>query len=84
MVPRSQLATARVCEEVKSGCTSNAAIAEAIAREESQPPQRETDSTEQDPDRLRDERVTLRQRAWPFVETMKRTHAENADIDWGI
>ena len=60
------------------------AIAEAIAREESQPPQPETDSAEQDPDLLRDERVTLRQRAWPFVEMMKRAHAENADIDWGI
>jgi hypothetical protein len=60
------------------------AIAEAIAREESQPPQPETDSAEQDPDLLRDERVSLRQRAWPLVEMMKRAHAENADIDWGI
>jgi len=60
------------------------AIAEAIAREESQPPQAETGSDEQDPDLLRDERVTLRQRAWPFIEMMKRAHAENADIVWGI
>jgi len=60
------------------------AIAEAIAREESQPSQPEARSAEQDPDLLRDERVTLRQRAWPFVEMMKRAHAENADIVWGI
>lgn len=60
------------------------AIAEAIAREESQPPQPETGSAEQDPDPLRDEHVTLRQRAWPFVEMMKRAHTENADIVWGI
>ena len=60
------------------------AIAEAIAREESQPPQPEAGSAEQDPDLLRDERVTLRQRAWPIVEMLKRAHAENADIVWGI
>lgn len=60
------------------------ALEEAIAREESLPPQTETDSAEQDPDLLRDERVTLRQRAWPFVEMMKRAHAENAEIVWGI
>lgn len=60
------------------------ALEEAIAREESQPPQTEPDSAEQDPDLLRDEHVTLRQRAWPFVEMMKRAHAENAQIVWGI
>jgi Domain of unknown function (DUF1840) len=60
------------------------AIAEAIAREESQPPQTEPDSPEQDPELLRDERVTLRQHAWPFVEMLKRAHAANAEIVWGI
>ena len=60
------------------------AIAEAIAREEAQPPQPETGSAEQDRDLLRDEPVTLRQRAWPFVEMMKRAQAENAHIFWGI
>jgi Domain of unknown function (DUF1840) len=28
--------------------------------------------------------VTLRQRAWPFVEMMKRSMAEKADITWGV
>ena len=28
--------------------------------------------------------VTLRQRAWPLVEMMKRSSAENADIVWGV
>jgi len=28
--------------------------------------------------------VTLRQRAWPLVEMMKRSGAENADIVWGV
>jgi len=28
--------------------------------------------------------VTLRQRAWPLVEMMKRSHAEGNDIVWGV
>jgi hypothetical protein len=28
--------------------------------------------------------VSLRQRAWPLVEMMKRSAAEDADIVWGI
>ena len=30
------------------------------------------------------EGVTLRQRAWPLVEMMKRSHAAGADIVWGV
>ena len=30
------------------------------------------------------EGVTLRQRAWPLVEMMKRSAAENAEIVWGV
>ena len=29
-------------------------------------------------------RVSLRQRAWPLVEMMKRSQAEAADITWGV
>lgn len=28
--------------------------------------------------------VSLRQRAWPLVEMMKRAHAENEPIVWGV
>ena len=28
--------------------------------------------------------VTLRQRAWPLLEMMKRAHAADADIVWGV
>lgn len=28
--------------------------------------------------------VSLRQRAWPLVEMMKRAQAENEDIVWGV
>ncbi|WP_372527159.1 DUF1840 family protein [Piscinibacter sp.] len=30
------------------------------------------------------EGVSLRQRAWPLVETMKRSHAADTDIVWGV
>ena len=32
----------------------------------------------------RSDRVTLRQRAWPMLEMMKRSVAEQADIVWGV
>jgi hypothetical protein len=34
--------------------------------------------------RPRDEGVSLRQRAWPLVEMMRRSSSENADIVWGV
>lgn len=30
------------------------------------------------------EGVSLRQRAWPLVEMMKRAHAEGHDVVWGV
>lgn len=30
------------------------------------------------------EAVTLRQRAWPLAEMIKRSHAAKADIVWGV
>ena len=30
------------------------------------------------------ERVSLRQRAWPLVEMMKRSHAAGKEIVWGV
>ena len=30
------------------------------------------------------ESVTLRQRAWPLVEMMKRAHADGKEIVWGV
>lgn len=30
------------------------------------------------------DRISLRQRAWPFVETMKRAQAAGEDIVWGV
>ncbi|MFO1338017.1 MAG: DUF1840 domain-containing protein [Burkholderiaceae bacterium] len=30
------------------------------------------------------DRISLRQRAWPLVEMMKRAHAADAPITWGV
>lgn len=30
------------------------------------------------------DKISLRQRAWPFVEMMKRAQAEGADVVWGV
>ncbi len=30
------------------------------------------------------DRISLRQRAWPLVEMMKRAHAANQEIVWGV
>jgi hypothetical protein len=32
----------------------------------------------------RSQEVSLRQRAWPLIEMMKRAHAEDHDIVWGV
>ncbi len=37
-----------------------------------------------DDDALREPRVGLAQRAWPLLEMMKRSLAEQADIVWGV
>ena len=46
------------------------APAEAKPRPKARPPPRD--------------RVSLRQRAWPLVEMMKRSQAAGADIVWGV
>jgi len=45
------------------------ADAEAVAEGKSLPPR---------------EAVTLRQRAWPLLEMIRRSHAAGADIVWGV
>lgn len=60
------------------------AIGRAIARDEAQPTQAVADTAEVGTELSRDEAVTLRQRAWPLVEMMKRAQAENTNIVWGV
>jgi hypothetical protein len=60
------------------------AIERAIAREEAQPSQAVDEAATASSDLSREEAVTLRQRAWPLVEMMKRAQVENANIVWGV
>ena len=62
-----------------------AAIAalEAAIRHEAQPPQDDRDEDEKG-DKPAAERVSLRQRAWPLVEMMRRCHAGGHEIVWGV
>jgi len=60
------------------------AIEEAIAREETQASQAVADTAKVSTELSREEAVTLRQRAWPLVEMMKRAQVENANIVRGV
>jgi hypothetical protein len=60
------------------------AIGRAIARDEAQPTQAVADTAEVGTELSRDEAVTLRQRAWPLVEMMKRAQEENTNIVQGV
>ena len=53
-------------------------------REEAQASQIVVDTAKVSADLSREETLTLHQRAWPRVEMMKRAHAENASIVWGV
>lgn len=51
-----------------------AALERAVAAEDVPPP---TDESSADT-------TGLRQRAWPLIEMLKRSHAAGADIVWGV
>jgi Domain of unknown function (DUF1840) len=56
-----------------------AALEQAIATDEAtrKAPANEREDTPQD-------RISLRQRAWPLVEMLKRAQAANQEIVWGV
>jgi len=60
-----------------------AALEQAIAAEEAARNEARESSTEDALEAPR-EPIGLRQRAWPLVEMMKRAHAENQPIVWGV
>lgn len=60
------------------------AIDRAIAREEALASQAVAEAATGSTELSRDEAVTLRQRAWPLVEMMKRAQVESANIVWGV
>ena len=61
-----------------------AAIERAIADEEAARKQAEADAEAEGRKLPPHETVSLRQRAWPLVEMMKRAHAEGKEITWGV
>ena len=61
-----------------------AAIEQAVAADEAARAQAEKDAAAEGTKLGPREGVTLRQRAWPLVEMMKRSIKEGADIVWGV
>ncbi len=63
-----------------------AALEQAIAADEAARRQAKTDADADADDAApgADAAVALRQRAWPLVDMMKRSHAAQADIVWGV
>jgi hypothetical protein len=60
-----------------------AAIAALQAAIEADDAARAAPADEQDP-QSRPEAISLRQRAWPLVEMMRRAHAADEPITWGV
>ena len=58
------------------------AIEQAVAADEAARKNPEADNDEPKPGK--GDGVTLRQRAWPLLEMMKRSHAAGVDIVWGV
>ncbi len=61
-----------------------AAIEQAVAADEAARAQAEKEAAAEGGKLAPRDGVTLRQRAWPLVEMMKRSMAEQADIVWGV
>jgi hypothetical protein len=66
--------------EVKDMPAAIAALEQAVAADEAVEP----DDTEDDGSAQPARGVSLRQRAWPLVEMMRRCHASGHDIVWGV
>jgi Domain of unknown function (DUF1840) len=60
-----------------------AAIEQAVAADEAARTVAKAAPADERSDATRD-RVSLRQRAWPLVEMMKRARAANQEIVWGV
>jgi hypothetical protein len=59
-----------------------AAIEQAVASEEAARKSPEAGAPTESP--RGGDKVSLRQRVWPLLEMMRRSHAEGADIVWGV
>ena len=70
--------------EADSMTAAIAAIEQAVAADEAARAQAEKDAAADGKKLAPREGVSLRQRAWPLVEMMKRSRAASADIVWGV
>ena len=60
------------------------ALEQAVAADEAARAQAETEAAAEGQKLAPRDGVSLRQRAWPLVEMLKRSSAEGADIVWGV
>ncbi|MFY3385093.1 DUF1840 domain-containing protein [Paracidovorax sp. MALMAid1276] len=60
-----------------------AALEAAVAADEAQPPAQEPGQDEDTAAEDRKTTVSLRQRAAPFIDMLRRSAAEDADVVWG-
>lgn len=58
------------------------AIEQAVAADEAA--RKNPPADDEEPKPGKGDGVTLRQRAWPLLEMMKRSHAAGVDIVWGV
>lgn len=70
--------------EVAAMPAAIAALERAVADDEAARAQAEKEAEAEGKKLAARDGVTLRQRAWPMVEMMKRSASENADIVWGV
>jgi hypothetical protein len=61
-----------------------AAIERAIAEDEAARAQAEREAEAEGKKLPPHEAVTLRQRAWPLVEMLRRSHTEDKEVVWGV
>ncbi len=60
-----------------------AAVEHAVTASEAAP-ENAHDASDDETDAAKHDKIGLRQRAWPFLEMMKRARAEGHDVVWGI
>ncbi|MEY4563685.1 MAG: hypothetical protein RLZZ618_2962 [Pseudomonadota bacterium] len=61
-----------------------AALEQAVAADDAARTQAEAEAAAEGKTLPPREGVGLRQRVWPFVETLKRAHTQGHDIVWGV
>ena len=77
-------ASAQGIIEVAGMTAAIAALEQAVAADERARAEADSEAKAEGKKLVPREGVTLRQRAWPLVEMLKRSMAENAEIVWGV